>query len=257
MLLTAALLFTGCDLLEEAREELTDLTNPLVGQVMIVGIAEPDDPTVAQALEGTDWEQGIFAQVFLADATSANDLSNAPVGSATVKAKVGANGAIRLIEDTEGSYLATHQDGLVYQVNANVEVSVNLEGGPALLRNKLPSEPDVAIPSQQAKGAKMIVDLEGTDYNAVLGVVVNAQTQAIVWSNEPTTAEEIYDFTHNDEAIRKLEIPGASFANPGVYAVGIAGLVNGDADQFENVNSLLSGFMAGKMSLYPVTVLPN
>ena len=72
MLLTAALLFTGCDLLEEAREELTDLTNPLVGQVMIVGIAEPDDPTVAQALEGTDWEQGVFAQAFLADATNAN-----------------------------------------------------------------------------------------------------------------------------------------------------------------------------------------
>ena len=96
MLLTAALLFTGCDLLEEARDELTDLTNPLVGQVMIVGIAEPDDPTVAQALEGTDWEQGIFAQAFLADATNANDLSNAPVGSATVKAKVGTNQPIRL-----------------------------------------------------------------------------------------------------------------------------------------------------------------
>ncbi len=257
MLLTAALLFTGCDLLEEAKDELTDLTNPLVGQVMLVGIAEPDDPTVATALEGTDWEMGMFAQTFLADATSANDLSNAPVSDATVKLKVGANQAIQLMEDEDGSYSATHEDGLVYQVNANVEVSVNLEGGPALLKNKLPPEPDVDIPSQQAKGAKMIVDLEGTNYNAVLGVVVNAQSQAIVWSNEPTTAEEIYDFTHNDEAIRKLEIPGASFANPGVYAVGIAGLVNGDPDEFENVNSLLSGFMAGKMSLYPVTVMPN
>ena len=49
MLLTAALLLTGCDLLEDAREELTDLTNPLVGQVMLVGIAEPEDATVAAA----------------------------------------------------------------------------------------------------------------------------------------------------------------------------------------------------------------
>jgi len=257
MLLTAALLLTGCDLLEDAREELTDLTNPLVGQVMLVGIAEPEDATVAAALEGTDWEMGMFAQVFLADATSANDLSNAPVGDATVKAKIGANEAILLTEDDAGSYSASNLDGLVYQVNANVEVSVNLEGGPALLTNKLPEEPDLDIPTQQAKGAKMIVDLADGNYNAVLGVVVNAQTQAVVWSNEPTTAEEIYDFTHNDEAVNKLEIPGASFANPGVYAVGIAGLVNGEAEDFENVNSLLSGFMAGKMSLYPVTVLPN
>ena len=66
-----------------------------------------------------------------------------------------------------------------------------------------------------------------------------------MWSNEPTTGEEIYDFTHNDESIRKLEIRVR--ASPTwVYAVGVAGLVNGDPDQFENVNSLLSGSWLGK-----------
>ena len=69
MIFAATLLLTGCDLLDEAREELDNLTNPLVGQVLVVGIDEPDDANVAAALEGTDWDMGVFAQVFLADAS--------------------------------------------------------------------------------------------------------------------------------------------------------------------------------------------
>jgi len=256
MLVTLMLLLPGCDLIQDARDELTDLTNPLVSQALLVGIAEPEDDAVANALAQTDWNMGVIAQVFLADATSADDLSNAPVGDATVKLKIGGNQPIRLEEDETGSYSATNEDGLVYQVSADVEVSVNLEGGPALLVNKLPQEPDVDVPTQQAKGAKLVVDLTNRSYNAVLGVVINAQTSNVVWSNEPATAEEIYNFGHSDGFVNKLEIPGSAFASPGVYAVGIAGLVNGNVDDFDNVNSLLSSFMAGKMSIYPVTVLP-
>jgi hypothetical protein len=257
MLFAALLLLPGCDLLNDARDELTGLTNPLVGQALIVGIAEPEDELVAAALAGTEWNMGILAQVFLADATSADDLSNAPVGGANVNAKVGAHEAVRLEEDDDGSYSGTNDDGLFYQVNADVEISVKMEGGPALLSNKLPQAPDVDIPTQQNKGAKLVVDLSGGNFNAVFGVVINAQTSAVVWSNEPTTPEEIYNFGHGSGFVESLEIPGATFANPGLYAVGIAGLVNGNADDFDNVNTLLSSFMAGKMSLYPVTVLPN
>lgn len=257
MLFAALLLLPGCDLLEDARDELTNLTNPLVGQALVVGIDEPEDELVAAALANTDWNLGVLAQVFLADATSADDLSNAPVENGTVNAIVGANAAVRLKEDDPGSYSASNEDGLVYQVSADVEITVNLEGGPALMTNKLPQAPDLDIPAQQNKGAKLVVDMTGGNYNAVLGVVINAQTANVVWSNEPTTPEEIYDFGHGSGFVDSLEIPGATFSNPGVYAIGIAGLVNGDADSFDNVNTLLSSFMAGKMSLYPMTVLPN
>ena len=256
MIFAATLLLTGCDLLDEAREELDNLTNPLVGQVLVVGIDEPDDANVAAALEGTDWDMGVFAQVFLADATSADDLSKAPVGQATVKATVGANDPIRLEEIETGSYTATNADGLVYQVNANVEISVDLEGGAGILSNKLPAAPELNIPKQQSQNTALVVNLSG-NYNAVLGVVVNAQNQNVIWSNEPTTPEEIYNFSRSTDIVETLEIPASAFSSPGVYAVGVAGLVNGNSDDYENVNSLLSGFMAGKMGLYPVTVLPN
>jgi hypothetical protein len=257
MLFAALLLLPGCDLLEDARDELTGLTNPLVGQAMVIGIAEPENELVAAALENTDWDMGVFSQVFLADATSADDLSNAPVGGANVNLVVGGNAAVRLQENESGSYSATNDDGLVYQVGANVEISVKLEGGPAKMNGLLPQAPTVAIPAQQNKGAKMVVDLSDGNFNAVLGVVFDAETSDVVWSNEPTTPEEIYDFGHSSDLVTSLEIPGATFSKAGIYAVGIAGLVNGEASEFDNVNSLLSSFMAGKMTINAVTVLPN
>jgi hypothetical protein len=257
MLFAALLLLPGCDLLEDARDELTDLTNPLVGQAMVIGIAEPENELVAAALENTDWNMGVFAQVFLADATSADDLSKAPVGGATVNIVVGGNEAIRLVENESGSYSASNEDGLVYQVGADVEVSVKMEGGPAMMDGQLPQAPDVELPAQQNKGAKMVVNLSGGNFNAVLGVVFDAETSEVVWSNEPTTPEELYDFGHSNEFVTSLEIPGVTFSKAGIYAVGIAGLVNGEADEFDNVNTLLSSFMAGKMSIGAVTVMPN
>jgi hypothetical protein len=257
MLFAALLLLPGCDLLEDAREELTDLTNPLVGQAMLIGIAEPENELVAAALSETDWNQGVIAQVFLADATSADDMSKAPVGGAMVNMVVGGNAAVRLEENESGSYSASNEDGLVYQVGADVEVSVKLEGGPAMLHAQLPQAPSADLPAQQNKGAKMVIDLSADNFNAVLGVVFDAQTSEVVWSNEPTTAEEIYAFGHSDGFVNSLEIPGATFSNPGVYAVGVAGLVNGESSDFDNVNTLLSSFMAGKMTLHAVTVMPN
>jgi hypothetical protein len=200
---------------------------------------------------------GVFAQVFLADATSADDLSKAPVGGATVNIVVGGNEAIRLVENESGSYSASNEDGLVYQVGADVEVSVKMEGGPAMMDGQLPQAPDVELPAQQNKGAKMVVNLSGGNFNAVLGVVFDAETSEVVWSNEPTTPEELYDFGHSNEFVTSLEIPGVTFSKAGIYAVGIAGLVNGEADEFDNVNTLLSSFMAGKMSIGAVTVMPN
>jgi len=257
MLFAALLLLPGCDLLEDARDELTGLTNPLVGQAMVIGIAEPENELVAAALAETEWSQGVFAQVFLADATSADDLSKAPVGGANVNIVVGGNAAVRLNEDESGSYSASNEDDLVYQVGANVAISVNLEGGPALMGGQLPQATTADIPSQQNKGAKMVIDLSADSFNAVLGVVFDAQTSQVVWSNEPTTAEEVYAFGHSDGFVTSLEIPGPTFSNPGIYAVGIAGLVSGEASEFDNMNTLLSSFMAGKMSLYAVTVMPN
>ncbi len=255
MLLTFIALIGGCDLITDIQEELDGLTNPLVGQGIMIGIDTPDDEVLRQAIVGTEWENGGLIEIFLADATSIDNMADAPVIGATVKATVGNNAPVRLTEDSAGSYSAFSEDGLVYEEGAEVTVSVNLEGGPALFSTILPRAPDLDLPAQHDQGEKLILDLTEYAYENVLALVINAQTQAVVWSNEPTTPQEIYDFTHADSFVDRLEIPGTAFASQGIYAVGIAGLVVGEADGFDNMNTLLSSIMTGKMSLFPVSTI--
>jgi len=255
MLFTLIALIGGCDLLSDIQEELDGLTNPLVGQGIMIGIDTPDDPTLRQAIEGTEWENGGAIEIFLADATSIDNMADAPVIGAIVKATVGSNDPIRLIEESDGAYSAFSEDGLIYEEGEEVTVSVNLAGGPALFSTILPRAPDLDIPAQHTQGEKLILDLTEYAYENVLALVINVQTQAVVWSNEPTTPQEIYDFTHASSFVDRLEIPGTAFSNQGVYAVGIAGLVVGDAEGFDNMNTLLSSIMTGKMSLFPVSTI--
>jgi len=255
MLFTLVTLIGGCDLLNDIQEELDGLTNPLVGQGIMIGIDTPDDPTLQQAIAGTDWENGGAIEIFLADATSIDNMAESPVVGAIVKATIGDNAPVRLIEDSDGSYSAFSEDGLIYEEGEEITVSVNLEGGPALFSTILPRAPELDIDMQHSQGEKLMLDLTEYAYENVLAMVINTQTQAIVWSNEPSTPQEIYDFTHSDSFVDRLEIPGTAFANQGVYAVGVAGLVVGDAEQFDNMNTLLSSIMTGKMSLFPVSTI--
>ena len=52
----------------------------------------------------------------------------------------------------------------------------------------------------------------------------------------------------------KVVIPGAAFPESGVYAVGVAGMHVGETEDYEEVNTALSSFLAGEMSFYGVVV---
>jgi hypothetical protein len=68
--------------------------------------------------------------------------------------------------------------------------------------------------------------------------------------------QSLYDFTHMDGSVNSLEIPASAFPSESVYAVGIAGIENADPETFDGVNILLTSFMAGKVTFYPVSTIP-
>jgi hypothetical protein len=74
----------------------------------------------------------------------------------------------------------------------------------------------------------------------------------VTHDNLPTDISEVLEMGGNDDTSSTLEIPGSAFAAESIYAVGIGGLVKADSADFEEVNTLLSGFKSGTMSFYPV-----
>ena len=97
------LALTGCDLLASGQDQIDDLqdtldglTNPLVVQGIVLGVAEPESSEID--LSKTDFSKGTVVTVFTADAASVNEIENAPVTGASISIKVGQQGAVDLEE---------------------------------------------------------------------------------------------------------------------------------------------------------------
>ncbi len=253
--LSASFLFLpGCDLLGEAIEEFEGLTNPLVAQTFLLGVATPEDPELAAAIEDSAMEMDRVIQVFLADAASADDLTNAPVSGASVTVQVGAGDAVDLNEAVDGGYKASGADGLDYTTGQDATVTVTLGDSSATMSLTLPIAVSATVPAEADANTALVVDL-GSGYDGALGVVIDVATSEITWENRPMGIQELYDFTHTDGSVSTLEIPAEAFPTESVYAVGIAGIENADPESFDGVNILLTSFMAGKVTFYPVSTI--
>jgi hypothetical protein len=255
-LLSAAFLFlSGCDLLGEAIDEFEGLTNPLVAQVFLLGIATPEDAELAAAIEDSAMELDRAIQVFLADAASADDLENAPVSGAAVSVQVGPGGAVDLDEAVDGGYKATGADGLEYITGQDATVSVTLGESTAVMSLTLPIAVSATVPTEADANTALSVEL-GSDYDGALGVVIDLLSSEVTWDNRPLDIQSLYDFTHVEGSVNTLEIPATAFPGESLYAVGIAGIENADPETFDGVNTLLTSFMAGKVTFYPVSTIP-
>ncbi len=255
MLSASILLFSGCSLLDDALKDLEGLTSPLVAQAFFLGVAEPDDPTIAQALADSDLGLERIIQVHLADAASVDDLTQAPISGAIVDLQVGSSGALELEESVDGAYVATSADGLVYTTGQNASVSITIGESFSTLAISLPQAVEATVSADWDSNSPMTVDLGGA-YDGALGVVFDVASAEVTWDNRPAGIQEIYDFTHGDGDVTELSIPASAFPGPSVYAVGIAGVDNADPETFENVNTLLTSFVAGKVRFYGVSTIP-
>ena len=257
MTTSMVLALTGCglfDKIKETTETLEGLTNPLVAQGLILGVEEPESEDIS--LEDAGYAPGTTVTVFLADATDAADMENAPIEGATVKVSGGSANATAS-EEQPGAYLIDPTEGLAYAASSLWTLSATIDGRDeaSTATISLPAAAAVTVPeTQDETGQPLSLDLTGQGFASALVVVFNAECGEFTYSNEPNSVTEIYNFGHGDGEATEVEIPGSAFPEEGVYAVGIAGMVHTTADDLNNFNTALSTFMAGKMVIYPSVV---
>lgn len=253
MLLLGLGMLAGCEQLDNIKNTVDGLTNPMVSQSLLLGVAEPESGDID--LSGTDFDKGAALNVFLADASSVDDLEEAPIAGADVRVRVGDAAAVNLGEQEDGAYLASGDDGLEYSAGADAVITV--EYGDEVFQSTLtlPPAAQATLPETHQAGQDLTVDLSEGDYDSVLAVVLNVTSGNVTWQNRPETVREVYEFTHGSDAgVTELTIPGSAFPSGCACAVGIAGMRATDSDGFVNQNTALSSFVAGQLKFYPVLV---
>ena len=235
----------GCADFLAIADTFADLTAPLVVQATYIGVEEPPEE---MSLKGTSWADGSRVQALLADAGSLDDLQSAPVDDAAVALELDGD-VIDLESDSAGNFSASAADGLGWAEGVDASLVID-RGGEALLSLMTPAPPQARIASEHAQNQPMEVDLTGQAFDNVMVTVLRLEDGKTVYDSLPTDIVGLYELTHSVGAL-SIEIPAESFGSPGVYAVGVMGLVNADPDSYQGVNLALS---AGAIQFSVVTV---
>jgi hypothetical protein len=241
------LILGGCDAINEGRDLLEGLTNPLVSVALVLGVEPPEG---AQDIDLPAEFAGAGATVFLADAADVADLENAPVQGANVRLQ-----AATLQESAPGTYLMnpgaeTYQDGATWTLGVSVG-----SGASASADIELPPPAEFALPDSLAVNAGTSVDLTGQDFDGALVVVLD-QNGSITFDNRPSDVRAVYELARGEPA-GQIDIPGTAFPQAGAYLIGVAGLRGtSGADTVEKMNSVLTTRTAGKLRFEPVLVGP-
>lgn len=250
----------ACERLKGADE----LTKPVVMQGLYLGL--DIDPEWAKYLGKGDEDQGAFAytavcDVFVAYLSGTGSLEDSPVSGADVSFDSDANKkALEFDEQSRGKYVLDSTQGLNYEPDDSVEVGTEVEGTNALA-GRTPAAPDLSVTTSLSLEEDLDIDLTGTDYdNIIVGVYYldllnGGKQQKLTYDNLPTEFLDVYDFTHPTRPVRSLTIPGdEAFPKSGTYILGVAGMEIAPTQRFEGVNTTLSAFMSGQMTLRVVSV---
>lgn len=256
-LLLPLALTTGCKQLEEIQDTIDGATSRFVVEGVMLGVEPPEDETVALALEGTDFGEGARLAAFLADAADVTSIEDAPIsGVDLVVLSDASGGQVAVNEEGAGEYRASGEDGLVYGDGEEVVLTADFEGQDRRLAVRVPVAPEPGLERTHTAGQPLEVDLSSGDFDAALVVVIDTASSEVVFSNEPSDIQELYDLSHGEGEL-VVEVPGSAMEAETVYAVGVAGMINADSDDLENVNTVLSTFLAGKFTFTAVCTLPE
>ncbi|MBM4369175.1 MAG: hypothetical protein FJ102_23375 [Deltaproteobacteria bacterium] len=241
-------LLLGCADFFAIADTLEDLTNPMVVQAWYIGV----EPLPAgMDLGDSGWGAGSSARVMLADASSLEQLEDSPIDDAAVELEVEGEG-FALLPESAGNFAATSEDGLPWAPAADTVLRVDRDGTHHLAM-VTPGAPSIDLPESIEAGDGLGVSLEGQDYDNVMVTVVRLADGQTTYDSLPTDIAELYRLTHAAGSL-EVEIPGSAFREPGAYAVGVAGLVNADPDDYEGVNIALSALTAGSLRFVPMQV---
>lgn len=253
-----ALTLLGCDAIRETLDVVDNITDTRVVGGIVLDVVPPEDPELLPSLEDAGLEGGTVATAFLALAERADDLTDVPFPDATVTlSNTDTTGTLE--SQGDGSYLM-EPDASALQYAAGDTWTLHIEGldtTDSSVTLRLPEALDAGaqLPTTHEPGQPLSLTRTDPSIEQLL-VVVTDSSGDITFSNEPTDIASLYRFTHG-ELTEELEIPGTAFPEPDLYVVGVAGLNFTEAADLEGLNTLLSSVAVGRMTLHPVSTLPE
>jgi hypothetical protein len=225
-----------------------DLTQPVLMQVIYVGLEEPD-PMDGIDLAGTKLSVGSTINAYIYDANLTTGALPATGAAVTLLSE--SLRSVGLAEDGKGAYSADGGDGLDYRALDDVEVVADYGGVRRRVGMRTPNPAIVSIPEAHSAGVAISIDLRGQDFDNAVVLVLDLSSEAggTAWESEidPTTPKDANNLTQT--------IPGGVFEDDHLYVVGVVGLKAADDADFEDVQVLGSGMMAGTMVLHPVSTI--
>lgn len=248
------LLGPGCRLMEgiqNIRDAVEGVTEPVVLGATAVGVTPPTDPRVAFALAQTELASGARLTAHLADASAAGSIEDAPITGEALAVRFSA-GEVGLVEEDDGRYAATGDEGFVY--SPDTLVTVSLDGGQRHVEGALAPDPEFTVPARHTPGAPLTIDLSGQDVDGVLVMVLDLATGETVWENTPRDPLAMFTFATGGGA-PVAEVPGEVFETPGLFAVGVAGTWASDSESVQGVNTALSSFLSARFRFEVVCTL--
>ncbi len=252
----AAAALGGCAQLGDIKDKVEGVTNRFVLEGFEMGLLPPEDDTIASALAEADLGEGARVTAFLADATEADQLEDAPIEGADVSFVSSVYGSILLREEGDGAYTLDAGDGLAYVANEEAVLRASYGGANRSASLVTPQAPRAGIDGWHEAGSPLEVDLRGQGFDAALVTVLDTATGEVSFSNLPETAEDFYDLARGAGEL-VVTVPGGALASEGFYAVGVAGVVTADEADFVEVNTALSSFMAACFRFSAVCTLPD
>ncbi|MFN7143299.1 MAG: hypothetical protein ACK4YP_05950 [Myxococcota bacterium] len=254
--LPALALLAACGRLDAVE----DLADPVVAQGIYLGLDVPESFQDDLA-EAEGFEYAALCNVFLAYLSDPSELANAPVEGATIKLRSPANGTLtfREAEDTDGNvvpgkYTLDSTDGLVYEAGDAPVISFEQDGEEARLQVSAPEAPEVETPGVVEREETVVVDLSAYDYQNAVAASYDLDRSTLRWTNLPESVDDTYAFTHDEGPIDSILMPGEAFLRKGPHVVGVAGMEIADPNSFSGVNTTLSAFLAGRLTVRLVSV---
>lgn len=235
----------GCSEIDKLKEDIQKITNQTVLSGLILGAEEFSHPLIDSEALTFDLNE---SRVFLASAgVDSSDLDPAPITGATVDFESATNGTLTYNEDADGFYGLNQDDGLAYVDNEIATVVFEDDAGVHSISNVLPVAADFELPDSHDAGEDVVIDLTGQGFESYLVAVTRFPDGELVYSNEPSTFQEIYELSHAETELTEVVIPGDSFAQEGIYAIAIAAMVGTETEDMVELNTILSSFLAGKV----------
>ncbi|MES2642147.1 MAG: hypothetical protein V4850_21875 [Myxococcota bacterium] len=235
--MTFFLLLIGCD---EIDMLLGGVTNPDVAEGLVVALAKPADLD----LSGTAYEHGGRAAAYLSslEGTFPTDVALSLVSDT--------NGTLAFGNEGEGVWSTAEGTGVSYTPGETLIIE---RDGSEILRTEGAPAASINIPLTLAAGTGLHLDVGSEDYDGIVAVVLNVGTKEELWNNAPDGAGVVYDMLV-EAPVLDADIPGDTFAEPGEYAIGVAGLRVNEAVDVTDVNTLASLMATGILEFRRMTV---